>query len=290
MDQAQGLRNVVKLQSQINIPEARVLTITSGKGGVGKSNTAVNLAVAFRNLGKRVIIFDADLGLANVEVMFAVPPRHNLSDVIYGSMDIEEVITTGPMDIGFISGGSGITSLNDLSDDQVHYLVRSLRKLNRLCDILIVDTGAGISNQVLDFVVSSPEILLVTTPEPGSITDSYSLLKAVYASDTFNRSSQRIRLIANRVASREEGDAVYRKLSSVTGKFLGGSIESLGMIPYDQALEKAVLSQQVVSIVSPHAKSTKAFTQIAQDLESETVHRPVAFGISRFFGGFLKRA
>ena len=105
MDQAQGLRNVVKLQSQINIPEARVLTITSGKGGVGKSNTAVNLAVAFRNLGKRVIIFDADLGLANVEVMFAVPPRHNLSDVIYGSMDIEEVITTGPMDIGFISGG-----------------------------------------------------------------------------------------------------------------------------------------------------------------------------------------
>ncbi len=290
MDQAQSLRNVVKLQNQLNIPEARVLTITSGKGGVGKSNTAVNLAVAFRKLGKRVIIFDADLGLANVEVMFAVPPRHNLSDVIYGSMDIEEVITTGPMDIGFISGGSGITSLNDLSDDQVHYLVRSLRKLNRLCDILIVDTGAGISNQVLDFVVSSPEILLVTTPEPGSITDSYSLLKAVYASNTFSRSTQRIRLIANRVASRDEGDAVYKKLSSVAAKFLNGSIESLGMIPYDQALERAVLSQQVVSIVSPHAKSTKAFEQIAASLESETAHKPVSFGISRFFGGFLKRA
>ncbi len=290
MDQAQGLRNIVKMQNQRLVSEARVFTVTSGKGGVGKSNVAVNLAVAFRRMGKRVIIFDADFGLANVEVMFAVPPRHNLSDVIYGSMDIEEIITTGPMEIGFISGGSGITSLNDLSDDQIHYLVRSIRKLNRLCDVLIVDTGAGISNQVLDFVVSSPQILLVTTPEPGSITDSYSLLKAVYNSNSFNRNESEIRLIANRVTSQQEGQAVYDKLSSVTTRFLGGSVDFLGMIPQDQVLEKAVRSQQVVSISSPTARSSKAFDEIASKLLQDNNEKPVTFGITRFFGGFLKRA
>ncbi|MCR5453299.1 MAG: MinD/ParA family protein [Lachnospiraceae bacterium] len=290
IDQAQGLRNVVKMQNQRSIAEARVLTVTSGKGGVGKSNLAVNLAVAFSRKGKKVLIFDADFGLANVEVMFAAPPRHNLSDVIYGAMDIEEVITPGPEGIGFISGGSGIIGLNNLSEDQIHYLVRSLRKLNRLCDILIVDTGAGISDQVLEFVIASPEILLVTTPEPSSITDSYSMLKALYRNKEYDPAESRIKLIANKVSTKEEAAAVYEKLSSVTSKFLGGNIEYLGMIPQDPLLEKAVRAQKVVSIEVPHAKASRAFEDITEKLDSSERKNTVSFGISRFFSSFINRA
>ena len=193
MDQAEHLRNVVKLREQRNIENARLITVTSGKGGVGKSNTAVNLAVAFRKMGKRVIIFDADFGLANVEVMFGTVPKYNLSDVIYRGMPLSEVVTKGPMDIGFISGGSGIVGLNDLSADQVRELVRSLSALNRMTDILIIDTGAGVSNQVLSFVIKSPEVILVVTPEPASMTDSYSLVKALYRNEDFSPRDTKIR-------------------------------------------------------------------------------------------------
>ena len=141
MDQAEGIRNVIKLQNQQMTPKARVITITSGKGGVGKSSVAVNLAVQLRKLGKRVIIFDADLGLANVEVMFGAIPKYNLSDLIYQGRDIREIITPGPMDIGFISGGSGIVTMNNLTKDQISYLVHSLSKLDELADVILIDTG-----------------------------------------------------------------------------------------------------------------------------------------------------
>ena len=162
MDQATGLRNVVKKQQVSQQPQARVLTITSGKGGVGKSNTAVNLAVQFSKLGKKVIIFDADIGLANVEVMFGVFPKYNLSDVIYKGMSMSEVITNGPLDIGFISGGSGILGMNNLTREQILSVVNKLSELDNMADIILVDTGAGISDSVMEFVVASPEVLLVS--------------------------------------------------------------------------------------------------------------------------------
>ena len=148
MDQAQQLRNVIKKQNQINQNVARVVTVTSGKGGVGKSNLAVNLAVQLRKAGKRVVIFDADFGLANVEVMFGAIPQYNLSDFIYRGKGIKEIITPGPMDIGFISGGSGIIGLNNLYREQIMYLVKSINELNDLADFIIIDTGAGISDQL----------------------------------------------------------------------------------------------------------------------------------------------
>ena len=149
MDQAQQLRNVIKLRDQNNqkveaSQMARVVTVTSGKGGVGKSNLAVNLAVQLRKAGKRVIIFDADFGLANVEVMFGAIPQYNLSDFIYRGKRIQEIITPGPMDIGFISGGSGIIGLNNLYREQIMYLVKAIEELNTLADYIIIDTGAGI--------------------------------------------------------------------------------------------------------------------------------------------------
>ena len=144
MDQAQQLRNVIKKQNQKVVKNtARVLTVTSGKGGVGKSNLSVNLAIQFRKMGKKVVIFDADFGLANVEVMFGAIPKHNLSDLIYRNKSIEEIITEGPMEIGFISGGSGILGLNNLTKEQIQYLVKSLEELSAIADIIIVDTGCG---------------------------------------------------------------------------------------------------------------------------------------------------
>ena len=179
MDQAEQLRNIIKASNQPQRPLARVITVTSGKGGVGKSNTAINLAIQFRKMGQRVIILDADFGLANIEIMFGAVPKHNLCDLIYQGKNIKEIITWGPMEVGFISGGSGIAGMSNLSRDYLNYIVQNLVQLDEMADTIIIDTGAGISDAVLEFLVASGEILLVTTPEPTSITDSYSLLKAL---------------------------------------------------------------------------------------------------------------
>lgn len=288
MDQAQQLRNVIKKHNQINQNTARVVTVTSGKGGVGKSNLAVNLAVQLRKEGKRVVIFDADFGLANVEVMFGAIPQYNLSDFIYRGKGIKEIITPGPMDIGFISGGSGIIGLNNLYREQIMYLVKSIDELNEIADFIIIDTGAGISDQVLEFVMASPEVLLVSTPEPSSLTDSYSLLKALYRNPNFVAGSTTIHVVSNRVTSTEEGQAVYDKLNSVVSQFLHGKLNYLGMIPQDAALEKAVRQQQTVSLLEPNAKSAKAFEVLAGNLLNGT-HNQVSMrrGIGQMFFGFL---
>ena len=288
MDQAQQLRNVIKKHNQVNQNTARVVTVTSGKGGVGKSNLAVNLAVQLRKEGKRVVIFDADFGLANVEVMFGAIPQYNLSDFIYRGKGIKEIITPGPMDIGFISGGSGIIGLNNLYREQIMYLVKAIHELNEIADFIIIDTGAGISDQVLEFVMASPEVLLVSTPEPSSLTDSYSLLKALYRNPNFVAGSTTIHVVSNRVNSMEEGQAVYDKLNSVVSQFLHGKLNYLGMIPADTALEKAVRQQQTVSLLEPNAKSAKAFEVLAGNLLNGT-HNQVSMrrGIGQMFSGFL---
>ena len=164
MDQAQNLRNIIKANQQR--PVARVITVTSGKGGVGKSNTAINLAIQFRRMGQRVIILDADFGLANIEIMFGAVPKHNLYDLIYKGKNMRDIITWGPEEIGFVSGGSGIVGMSNLSRDYLTYIIQNLAELDAMADIIIVDTGAGISDAVLEFLVASGEILLVTTPEP----------------------------------------------------------------------------------------------------------------------------
>ena len=290
MDQAEQLRNVIKQKNQNNIGNARVITITSGKGGVGKSNMAVNLAIMFRKMGQRVIILDADFGLANVEVMFGTVPKYNLSDLIFGGKSIREIITTGPMDIGFISGGSGIVGLNNLTKEQISYLVHSLSLLNDLCDVLIIDTGAGVADSVLEFVLASPEVILVTTPEPSSITDSYSLMKALYKNPQFIRNGTNVHLVANKVTSEAEGNAVYQKLNSVVEKFLDGKLHYLGMIPVDPSLEKAVRNQKTVSTVAPNAKSTKAFEIIAQNLLTGDDKNRYRWGITQLFNNFMGRS
>lgn len=287
MDQAESLRNVIRKRDQRLLPNAEVITVTSGKGGVGKSNVAVNLAVQFRKSGKRVIIFDADFGLANVEVMFGTIPQYNLSDMIYGGRDIRDIITPGPMEIGFISGGSGIVSLNNLREDQIDELIRRLSLLNSLCDVLIIDTGAGIADNVMKFVAASPEVLLVSTPEPSSITDSYSLLKALYRDPAFRKDGTNIHLVVNKVSDRAEADTVYAKLSSVVGKFLDGELDYLGLIPMDASLEKAVRAQKVVSLEYPRSRSAEAFEAIAAELSGDGKKADYRWGIMKMLRDFF---
>ena len=290
MDQAEQLRNVIKVHNQNNMNTARVVAVTSGKGGVGKSNVSVNLAACLRKAGKRVIIFDADFGLANIEIMFGAMPKYNLSDVIFHGKSIQEIITQGPMEIGFISGGSGIVSLNGLQPEQIKYLVKSINELNNLADYIIIDTGAGISEQVLEFVMTSPEIILVTTPEPTSLTDSYSLLKTLFKKKEFNPNETVIHVVANKVHSTEDARAVYEKLNSVIAQFLHGNLNYLGMIPQDLAVEHAVRQQKVVSISEPNSKAAKAFEILAsnllQDAGEETQPRR---GLAQLFASLFNR-
>ena len=288
MDQAEGLRNVIKARDAKIAAEPRIIAITSGKGGVGKSNTAVNLAIAFRKMDKRVIIFDADLGLANVEVMFGTVPKYSLKDYVYGEMELSEIITKGPMDIGFISGGSGMLSLNNLNDDQRQGLVYGLSNLSGMCDVMLIDTGAGISDSVLDFVLAAPEVLLVTTPEPSSITDAYSLVKAVFNKRKTTGEKQTMSIVANKVMSEAEGNAVYTKLSSVVERFLGGHIDYMGYIPQDPLLEDAVRAQKIVSLASPTSRSARAYFEIASKLMgSESMPGDTKSGLFRFFSSFI---
>ncbi len=290
MDQAEGLRNVIKAKEARMVADPRIIAITSGKGGVGKSNTAVNLAIAFRKMNKRVIIFDADLGLANVEVMFGTVPKYSLKDFVYGEMELTEIITRGPMDIGFISGGSGMLSLNNLDEDQRQGLVYGLSKLSEICDILLIDTGAGVSDSVLDFVMAAPEVLLVATPEPSAITDAYSLIKAVYGRRETADRIPSISIVANKVMSEAEGDAVYTKLSSVVERFLGEHIDYKGYIPQDVLLENAVRSQKIVSLVSPASKSARAYFDLAgRLLGNEPAPGDTQTGLFRFFSSFIKQ-
>ena len=290
MDQAEQLRNVVKQINQNNTKTARVITVTSGKGGVGKSNVSVNLAVQLKKAGKNVIIFDADFGLANVEVMVGAIPQYNLSDLIYNGKSIKEIITPGPMGIGFISGGSGIIGLNNLQKEQIVYLVNSINELNDMADFIIIDTGAGISNQVMEFVLASPEILLVTTPEPSSLTDSYSLLKALYKNPNFTASKSRVHVIANRVTSYEDGKGVFDKLNSVVAQFLQGNLNYLGMIPQDLAIDRAVRQQKTVTLNEPNSNAAKAFKVLANNLLDGTNEQaPIKRGISQIFTSFLTK-
>lgn len=288
MDQAEQLRNIIKMNNQSTRPLARVITVTSGKGGVGKSNTAINLAVQLKKMGQRVIILDADFGLANIEIMFGTVPTHNLSDLIYKGMNIKDIITWGPMDVGFISGGSGIVGLSNLSRDYLTYIIQNLAELDAIADVIIIDTGAGISDAVLEFLVASGEILLVTTPEPTSITDSYSLLKALNRHPRFSKEASQIKVIANRVASEDEGKALFAKLNVVVARYLKIPLLYLGAIPQDQMLSQAVMQQMPVSVQNPTAKSALAYERMANVLMNKELNTTLKKrGMAAFFSHII---
>ena len=289
MDQAEQLR-IIKASQVRSKPLARVMTVTSGKGGVGKSNVAINLAIQFRKMGKKVIILDADFGLANIEIMFGAVPKHNLYDLIYQGKSITDIITWGPMEIGFISGGSGIAGMSNLSRDYLGYIIQNLTELDAIADMIIVDTCAGISDAVLEFLVACGEVLLVTTQEPTSITDSYSLLKALYRHPRFDESVTKVKMIANRVDRVADGEVLFEKLNVVVSKYLKIPLSYLGSIPDDVQLSRAVMQQLPVSLQNPGAKSSMAFHRMAARLlDAEEVDCQPKRGMTAFFSHIVGR-
>lgn len=293
MDQAEKLRSMVKTHSETSQTQskklARVITVTSGKGGVGKSSIAINLAMQFRKKGKSVIIFDADFGLANIEVMFGAIPKYNLADMIFRGKNFKDIIVEGPEGIGFISGGSGINGLGNMNREQVQYLVYKLKELETLADVIIIDTGAGISDSVLEFVSSSGEVVLVTTPEPTSITDSYALLKALNARESFDKEICKIKVVANRVSNFDEGKNLFSKLEVVVSKFLQLDLMFLGVVPMDMNMSKSVMQQKPISMLYPNSTGAKAIEQIAVGLlENKEAEGPRRNGLARAVANIIK--
>lgn len=287
MDQADKLREKVE-QLKEQAPSARVIAVTSGKGGVGKTSLSVNLALQMQAQGKKVVILDADFGLANVEIMLGIRPQYNLADLIYNGKSIEEIITEGPNGVGFISGGSGVQDLVNLDKEKLQNLIAKLVKLDSLYDVIIIDTGAGIADSVIEFVLSSPEVLLVVTPEPTSITDAYSLLKAVNRKKEFNREQKSIKVVANRVSGEEEASEIYDKISVVVSKFLNIQLEYLGYIPIDKQLTNAVVEQKPIAIYYPNCESALRIKGICAKLLDRTFDEMQKIGIAKVLLNFIK--
>lgn len=287
MDQASQLREMVKSQNNKS-KTSRVITVTSGKGGVGKSSVSVNLAIQMSRLGKKVIILDADFGLANVEVMLGIRPKNNLADLMFKGKTLSDIITTGPENIGFISGGSGIQELTNIEPKQVAGLAKSLCELDRMADVIIIDTGAGISSNVMEFIETSSEVLVVVTPEPTSITDAYALLKTLNRSGSANNGKTKVKLIANRVKNHEEGEELYKKLNMVVSRFLNFEMEYAGAVPMDSNVSKAVMQQKPFTLLYPESMAAKSIKNIAVKLCDITVEERTG-GIASMFSGMLKK-
>ena len=222
--------------------------------------------------------------------MFGAVPKHNLCDLIYQGKSIRDIITWGPMEVGFISGGSGIAGMSNLSRDYLNYIIQNLVELDEMADTIIVDTGAGISDAVLEFLVASGEILLVTTPEPTSITDSYSLLKALSRHPRYSPDTSQIKVIANKVFGEAEAEALYAKLEAVVGRYLKVPITYLGMIPQDAQLAKAVMQQMPVSLDNPRARSAVAYEMIAAKLMNKELNANLTKrGMAAFFSHIISK-
>lgn len=287
MDQAEGLRNIIKMQAQ---PQqiSRVITITSGKGGVGKTSLAVNVAIELQKRGKRVIILDADFGLANIEVMLGIRPTYNLSDLMFREKTMKDIIMPGPEGIGFISGGSGIKELASLTRDQVYYVMQSLSELDDMADVIIIDTGAGIASTVIEFAAASEEVLLVVTPEPTSITDAYALLKTLNRTQEFQASRTVIKLVSNRVKNQREGREIFDKVSVVAEKFLNIKLEYMGAVLEDGNVSKAVMQQKPLVLTYPHTTATLSVSYLAAALQDEQIpYGQKDKGIKRLFANLI---
>jgi flagellar biosynthesis protein FlhG len=270
VDQAARLRELME-ESAVNQPpepkkttmNARVIAVASGKGGVGKSNFSINLAIQMRKMGKRVVIIDADFGLANVEILLGVAPKYNVGNVLNGQIDMEAALTIGPMGCLFLSGGSGMAALTELSDNQILRLTDGFLELDNMVDFIIIDTRAGISNAVVNFIRAASDTIVVTTPDPTAIADAYALIKSV---KTTMPDIGVLKLVINCAVSEAEAQEVFEKLNGVSARFLGIKLLLLGTIPFDSYLVRAVRKQKPVSIQYPFAESANRYSEICAGL------------------------
>ncbi len=255
-----GERGRLKIGSRKS--QTRVISITSGKGGVGKSNIVANVGFVLSRLGKRVLIIDADLGLGNLDVLLGLTPRYNLSHAVLGSKTISEIALEGPGKMRIIPASSGVQELAHLTDDQKTRFLDSLDAVMNDVDFLLIDTGAGISSNVMYFNSSAREILVVVTPEPTSITDAYALMKVL----SMNYSQKRFRLVVNFAKNAREAEGVYQQIKLVADRFLDITIEYVGFVLMDERVREGVRRQKIVSEMRPEAAASKCFVLLAKKL------------------------
>ncbi|MBL0388930.1 MinD/ParA family protein [Tumebacillus sp. ITR2] len=260
-DQAQRLRTMVAQANRDSSGRnTRVITISSGKGGVGKSNFTLNYALALAEQGKKVVILDADVGFANIDVLMGVKPKLTLAELIRKQATLWDILETGPMDIKFIAGGSGFQDLLDLQPEQFDYLVEQLGLLQGYADYVLIDTGAGLNAQSLRLILAADEIYVVLTPEPTSITDAYALIKMVVNRDP----DANMRLLVNRAQTAGEGREAADKISLVAERFLNLKIPMLGILPDDPNVTKSVKQQVPFFIAHPDTTASRSLKQLIQ--------------------------
>ncbi len=288
IDQAEKLRNIVNnlktesddISSQNNdhsvttgnvklSSRTKVLAVTSGKGGVGKTSVTVNLALALSQKGFRVVVIDADLGLSNIDVVFGIVPKYTLLDMVNEKMSILDILCDGPNNIKFISGGSGVQELINLDKSSLATFTANMSLLDHIADYILVDTGAGLSDTVMNFVLSAEEVILVITPEPTSITDAYALVKTV----SRTKKDCKINILINRADNENEAKSVYNNFSMVADRFLGMKLDSLGYIPYDQSFIKSVKLQRPYLINYPKNTTSKLINDIADSLIKKDLNK-----------------
>lgn len=272
---AAGSRRKIIKQKRI----ARVITVTSGKGGVGKTNLVVNLGIALSRLGQRVALLDADLGLSNVDIILGVSPLYSIYDVVRGQKTLDEVIISGPEGLKIIPGCSGLTEMADLGAEQRDRLLDSLLNLEQMADILLIDTGAGLSRSVLSFVSAADELIVISTPEPTAITDAYGVIKVV---GKYNIHRD-VKLVINQVNDQREGLAIAHRFADVSKKYLQVNVNYLGQICADQHVKDAVRQQQPFFTLYPRTRATQDVQVIAEKLMDISPEKP------RGISGFLNR-
>jgi len=294
-DQAQALRELMNLsnpaqksadRSREAAPPARktrIIAVTSGKGGVGKTNVSVNLAIAYAKLGKRVIVMDADLGLANVNIMLNVIPKHNLYHVIRRQKTMREIIYDTEYGIQIVAGASGFSKIANLSDEERQSFIDELYALSQ-ADIVIIDTSAGVSSNVLSFVAAADDAIIVTTPEPTAITDAYGIIKII-ATEVENLNIG-LKLVVNRARTVLEGRRVADRIIEISGNFLNLKVEYLGCIFDDPVVPQAVLRQKPFMVSDPRSKAAISIQHLVGRLEKTDFSGDAGIGrfIRKFFG------
>jgi len=295
LDQASKLRELVLEQMNRRLDDLgrdvnksenymQIIAIASGKGGVGKSNVAVNVGIALTDYGKKVTILDADFGLANIGILLGIVPEYNLHHVLFGDKSIADISIEGPRGVKIIPAGSGIRQMAELTEDLKQKLLNNFGHLNYNTDILLIDAAAGISSNVIDILLASGDIIIVTTPEPTAITDAYSIIKVV-VNENFNK---KIKLVINSVRTPEEATGIFDQINNATERFLDKSLEYLGFVYYDQNLLKSVRQQKAVSELYPNSASSKCFNMLAKKILDMETDIPRT-GFLNFFKNILLR-
>lgn len=242
----------------------QVVAVTGGKGGVGKTNVSVNLAMSLAQMGRRTLLLDADLGLANVDILLGISPKETLADVIDGKCSLREVICTGPLGMKVIPASSGTQKMVQLPPSAHAGLIHGFSELNDELDVLVIDTAAGISDTVVSFVRAAQETIIVACNEPTSITDAYALIKLLNS----EHGVFQFRLVANMVKSPQDAKDLFTKLSNVTDRFLDIGIQLVGAIPYDEHIKKAVMRRKALAELYPQSPAAIAFKALAQKVDS----------------------